>query len=32
VSKVVFGDPGLAAFIVARGGLLSISTQEFLEG
>jgi hypothetical protein len=32
VSKAVFEDPGLAEFVVERGGLLSISPQEFLEG
>jgi len=32
VSKAAFADPGLAEFVVERGQVLSISTQEFLEG
>lgn len=32
MSKAVFDDPALAAFVAERGGVLCIATQEFLEG
>jgi hypothetical protein len=32
MSRATFADPGLAELVAARGRVLSIVTQEFLDG
>jgi hypothetical protein len=32
MSRAVFVDPGLEELVVERGAVMSIATQEFLEG